>query len=66
MANYLEEFFAKYQRPKMEAVTMGFSGIDPVPIAGSGGVSEEVVKETVREVVTEALQLTAIDCGEIV
>ena len=58
MVNYLEEFYKKYQRPKMEHVTMGFSGIEPV-------ISEEVVRDTVREVVAETLHSASIDCGKI-
>ena len=29
--SYFEEFDRKYNRPKMEKITVGFSGIDPAP-----------------------------------
>ena len=31
MKSYFEEFEKKYNRPQMDRVTVGFSGIDPAP-----------------------------------
>ncbi len=31
MKSYFEEFDKKYNRPRMDEITVGFSGIDPPP-----------------------------------
>ena len=63
--SYFEEFEKKYNRPTMNNITVGFSGIDPAPKGGGSEVSEEALKEAASEVITEILQAASIDCGEI-
>ncbi len=31
MKSYFEEFEKKYNKPRMDKITVGFSGIDPAP-----------------------------------
>ena len=47
MKSYFEEYERKYEKPRVEKITVGFSGIDP----SLKGVSEEEVAQTVQDVV---------------
>lgn len=47
--SYFEEFEKKYNRPRMNDVTVGFSGIDPAP-------KSEFDTETARAVASQAFE----------
>ena len=49
MNSYFEEFEKKYNRPQMDRVTVGFSGIDPAPKNSGDLISDDVVETTVAE-----------------
>ena len=57
MKSYFEEFEKKYNRPQMNNITVGFSGIDPAPRSNETIVTPEIV--------IEALESLIIDGGEI-
>ena len=52
-----QEFYNRYDKPKIEEITVGFSGIDPAQKAAD----EREFAEKVIRVVSS----TSIDCGEI-
>ena len=54
MKSYFEEFERNYNKPRMENITVGFSGIDPTPKA----LGE------VKDVSIDAGEIT-LDSGEI-
>ena len=54
MKSYFEEFDKKYNRPSMDKITVGFSGIDPTP----KGFTENT------EIAIDAGEIT-LDAGEI-
>jgi len=59
MKSYFEEFDKKYSRPRMERITVGFSGIDPAPkSSGSGGLDMADLEAFFGDI-------NNIDCGEI-
>ena len=71
MSSNMEEFYSKYSRPRMETITVGFSGIDPAPksILNPGTPEDtQAAKEFVQEQVNDYLAVTGIviDGGEIV
>ena len=55
--SYFEEFYKKYNRPHMNDITVGFSGIDPSP--------KSEISETTEEIVREVVQSFCFDGGEI-
>ena len=55
--SYFEEFEKKYNRPRMNDITVGFSGIDP-----EQKTNEAEILEIVRQ---EIQSFDSIDCGEI-
>ena len=46
--SWIEEFEKKYNRPTVEPITVGFSGIDPNP-KSTGGSSEAVAEEVLEK-----------------
>ena len=61
--SYFEEFEKKYNRPRMNDITVGFSGIDPAPKSEE---TEEAIIQIVQQEVQQELQsFSAMDCGEI-
>lgn len=53
MRSYFEEFERKYEKPQVNDITIGFSGIDPAPKYEAGDVQEMLS------------QFDSVDCGEI-
>ena len=54
MKSYFEEFKKKYNKPHMDKITVGFSGIDPTP--------KGIIEET--NISIDAGEIT-LDSGEI-
>lgn len=50
MRSYFEEFEKKYNRPTMNRITVGFSGIDPSP-KNESDIDDEAVHEIARDVI---------------
>ena len=65
MKSYFEEFERRYNRPKMDRITVGFSGIDPAPKNSENLVTSETVQEIAEEAIEEVFQTVSLDCGEI-
>ena len=61
MKSYFHEFEKKYNRPSMEKITVGFSGIDPSPksISETANISIDA-----GEITLDSGEITA-DAGEI-
>lgn len=59
--SWIEEFESKYERPQIDPITVGFSGIDPQR-KGSGGSNEEVTEEVLERL--KAIEIR-IDSGNI-
>ena len=48
MKSYFEEFERRYNRPKMDRVTVGFSGIDPAPKNNNEDI-DQIVSDAVEK-----------------
>ena len=58
MKSYFEEFERRYNRPTMNNITVGFSGIDPAPKSSGSGESSVDIDDFFKNINT-------IDCGVI-
>ena len=62
MKSYFHEFEKKYNRPSMEKITVGFSGIDPSPKSSFQQI--ENISIDGGEITLDSGEITA-DAGEI-
>ena len=62
MKSYFDEFDKKYNRPSMDKITVGFSGIDPAP---KGFTEATEIAIDAGEITVDAGEIT-VDSGEIV
>ena len=63
MANYssFDDFYSEYNKPSVNNIIVGFSGIDPNRKTGAGGVSEEDIANGILNFFVN--QRIVIDCN---
>ena len=55
MSSNMEEFYSKYSRPRMETITVGFSGIDPSPKGGIFSVDTPEEEQAAKSFVSQQI-----------
>lgn len=61
MKSYFEEFEKKYNKPRMNEITVGFSGIDPAPKNESGSIDDSVAEYLSMRVASSSEVNAALD-----